>query len=214
MPPPPGAISGIDVSHYQAVVDWDTVAAGGDRFGFAKASEGLAVADPYFLDNWSGMKGAGILRGAYHFFHPSADPEAQANHFLTRLAAANGGSPLLARGDLPAALDIEVTDGVPAATLLAAASTWLTVVEAATRKRPIVYTYPSFWKSTLGNPAVLADYPLWIAHLKVAAPAVPGQWVRWVFWQFDKQPRPGVPAPVTDQNAFNGTLTDLQNLAS
>ncbi len=213
MPFPAGAIPGVDVSHYQAVVDWTAVAAGGERFGFAKASEGASVPDQYFLDNWNGMKAAGILRGAYHFFHPSADPQAQANNFLNRLAAANGGSPLLAPGDLPAALDIEVTDGASAATLLAGAGAWLAAVEAATGKHPIVYTYPSFWKSTLGNPGALSNYPLWIAHLNVAAPIVPGGWQSWVFWQFDKQPVAGVPAPVTDLDAFNGTYDSLQNLA-
>src|ERR1039458_8515560 len=141
MPFPAGAIPGIDVSHFQAVVDWTAVAAGGVRFGFAKASEGMSVPDQYFLDNWSGIKAAGILRGAYHFFHPNADPQAQADNFLRRLAAANGGSPVLAQGDLPAALDIEVTDGASPATLLAGASSWLAAVKAATGKHPIVYSY-------------------------------------------------------------------------
>jgi len=213
MPLPAGAIPGIDVSHYQAVVDWATVAAGGVRFSFAKASEGPSVTDQYFLDNWNGMKAAGLLRGAYHFFHPSADPQAQAKNFLHRLAAANGGSPLLAPGDLPAALDIEVTDGASPATLLAGASSWLATVEAATGKHPIVYSYPSFWKSTLGNPGALSGYHLWIAHLNVPTPMVPGGWPGWVFWQFDKQQVPGVPSPVTDLNAFNGTYSDLHNLA-
>jgi lysozyme len=213
MPLPAGAVPGIDVSHYQAHVDWAAVAAGGVRFGFAKASEGPAVPDSYFSDNWNGMKSAGLLRGAYHFFHPNADPQAQARNFLRRLAAANGGSPLLAPGDLPAALDIEVTDGAAPAALLAAATTWLKAVHAATGKQPIVYSYPSFWKSTLGNPITLSEYHLWIAHLNVASPAVPGGWPGWVFWQFDKQPVAGVPAPFTDLNAFNGTVADLQTLA-
>lgn len=213
MPLPAGVVSGIDVSHYQAVVDWTAVAGDGGRFGFAKATEGVLVADPYFMDHWTGMKAAGILRGAYHFYHPSGDPQAQANNFLKRLAAANGGSPLLASGDLPAALDIEVTDGVTPAALLAGLSSWLTAVEAATGKRPILYTYVSFWKNTLGNPAVLSDYPLWIAHLNVDAPTVPGGWRNWMFWQCDKQSVPGVPAPVTDLNAFNGPFDELQNLA-
>lgn len=213
MPFPAGAVPGIDVSHYQAHVDWAAVAAGGVRFGFAKASEGTVVPDQYFLDNWNGMKAAGILRGAYHFFHPNADAQAQAHNFLQRLAVANGGSPLLASGDLPAALDIEVSDGASPATLLAGAGSWLTAVEAATGKRPFVYSYPSFWKSTLGNPVTLSDYHLWIAHLNVASPTVPGGWQNWVFWQFDKQPVAGVPAPATDLNAFNGTVDDLQALA-
>ena len=109
---PTGAVPGIDVSHYQAAVDWPTVQSAGVTFGFAKASEGESSSDLHFVDNWSGMKAAGILRGAYHFFHPARDPQAQANCFLQQLAKANGDSVVLAAGDLPAALDIEVTDGI------------------------------------------------------------------------------------------------------
>jgi GH25 family lysozyme M1 (1,4-beta-N-acetylmuramidase) len=61
---PSGAVPGIDVSLYQSVVDWARVSAVGERFGFAKASEGISgtgSSDPYFVDNWSGMKAAGIL---------------------------------------------------------------------------------------------------------------------------------------------------------
>ena len=214
MPFPAGAIPGIDVSHYQAVVDWTVVAGGGVRFAFAKASEGASVADQYFLDNWNGMKAAGILRGAYHFMHPGADPQAQARSFLSRLASANGGTPQLAPGDLPAALDIEVTDGASPAALLSCATAWLAAVESATGKRPIVYTYPSFWRSTLSNPADLAGHHLWISHLAVASPTIPGSWPAWVFWQYDKKPLSGVPAATTDLNAFNGTYDDLTKLAS
>jgi len=36
MPLPAGAVPGIDVSHYQAHVDWASVAADGVRFGFCQ----------------------------------------------------------------------------------------------------------------------------------------------------------------------------------
>ncbi len=49
---PLGAVPGIDVSHWQTVVDWETVAAGGEHFAFAKASEGADISDQYFADNW------------------------------------------------------------------------------------------------------------------------------------------------------------------
>jgi len=209
---PAGAVPGIDVSHYQAVVDWATVANGGELFAFAKASEGAATPDQYFADNWAGIKAAGLLRGACHFFHPSIDPTQQANNFLNRLAAANGGSPVLNPGDLPATLDIEVTDGTSAANVLAGAAAWLTAVQTATGKTPIVYTYVSFWRDTLGNPPDLSNYPLWIAQLKVATPTIIGGWGNWTFWQYDTQPVTGVPGP-TDLDAFNGAVADLQALA-
>jgi lysozyme len=213
MPFPVGAQPGIDVSHYQTAVDWNAVSSGGDVFAFAKASEGGTVKDMYFADNWAGMKAAGLLRGAYHFFHPSSDAQAQADFFLQRLAEANGGSPLLAQGDLPAALDLELTDGVAPADIIAGASLLLAAVQAATGRVPLLYSFVNFWQTTMGNPPDLSAYPLWIAHLNVSAPTVPGGWPNWLFWQFDKQSVTGVPGAAVDLDAFNGTPHDMQSLA-
>jgi lysozyme len=210
---PIGGVPGIDVSHYQEVVDWSTAAAGGEVFAFAKASEGGSVADVYFADNWSAIRAAGMIRGAYHFFHPATDASAQARCFLDRLANANGNSTQLAPGDLPVALDIEVSDGVSAADIIAGVGAWLIAVEQATGRRPIVYTYVDFWKNTLGNPRDLSGYPLWISHLNVTAPTVPGGWANWIFWQFSKQIINGVSNGVVDVDAFNGTVSDLRMLA-
>ena len=120
---PANGIPGIDVSHYQGVVDWAAVAASGEQFAFAKATEGVSVADLYFHDNWAGIKSAGLLRGAYHFFHPDQNAPTQAQSFLAKLTAANG-SPLLAPGDLPATLDLEITGGCSPAVILNGATAW------------------------------------------------------------------------------------------
>jgi lysozyme len=212
---PAGSQPGIDVSHYQGAVDWSTVAAGGEVFAFAKASEGSGdkSGDIYFADNWSGMKAADLLRGAYHFFHPGSDASAQADAFLGSLSKANGGSVVLNPGDLPAALDLEVTDAVAPADIIAAATIWLQKVQDATGKQPLLYTFVSFWKDTLGNPGDLSNYPLWIAETKVSAPIVPGAWANWYFWQFDQQVIGGVSSATVDVDAFNGTLHDLQAFA-
>jgi lysozyme len=210
---PSGAVPGIDVSHHQEVVNWSAVATAGEAFAYAKVSEGASVPDVYFADNWSGMSKASILRGAYHFFHPSVDAAIQATFFLRRFAAANGGSTLLAHGDLPIALDLEITEGVSPANIIAGASTWLTTVAQATGRRPILYTYPSFWKSSLGNPQDLASYPLWIAELEIAAPKVPGGWTDWLFWQYDQQNVSGISTGPADVDAFKGTISDLRKLA-
>ena len=208
---PQGAIPGIDVSHLQGVVDWTSVVAGGDVFAFAKATEGITFNDPYFHDNWQGMKQAGLLRGAYHYYRANDDPAAQANTFLTALGNANG-SATLAPGDLPAALDLEVTLGVDPATILQGVATWLTTVEAATGQTPFIYTYPSFWQG-LGNPLTLSQYPLWIARYGVSSPGSLGGWSDWTIWQFDPNHTiSGVAGPV-DADGYQGTLASLQALA-
>jgi lysozyme len=210
---PSGAVPGIDVSHHQEVVNWPAVAAAGEVFAYAKASEGGSVPDMYFADNWSGMKSAGILRGAYHFFHPATDAAAQAAFFLARFANANAGSTQLAPGDLPVMLDLEVTDGVAPAIILAGAAKWLAAVQQATGRKPLIYTYIDFWKTRLGNPKDLSAYPLWIAQYNTTPPHAPGGWTNWTFWQFsESQSIKGVSGPI-DADAFNGTLDGLRQLA-
>ena len=90
---------GIDVSHHQETVDWTKVAGAGISFAYAKASEGMN-ADPLFPANWAGMKAAGVIRGAYHFFRPKTDPAAQASHFCALVGA-------LDPADLPPMVDLE-----------------------------------------------------------------------------------------------------------
>jgi lysozyme len=210
---PANGIPGIDVSHYQGVVDWVAVAASGEQFAYAKATESVSVSDLYFHDNWAAIKSAGLLRGAYHFFHPDKDPAAQAQFFLAKLAAANGGSPLLAPGDLPATLDLETTGGRSPADILAAATVWLQAVAAATGRQPLLYTFTSFWRNTLGNPKTLSNYPLWIAQYSPAPPPQLGGWNNYTFWQFTPSTVVAGIGKPADGDSFNGTSTDLQALA-
>jgi lysozyme len=211
---PQGSVPGIDVSHYQGLVDWGEVAAGGELFAYCKATEGAGVVDAYLPGNWSGIKQAGLLRGAYHFFHPDQDATAQANNFLAALAKVNGGTAVLAPGDLPPTLDLEVTGSLVAADVLAAAATWLGLVAAATGRTPVVYTFFSFWSGTLGNPKALAEYPLWIARYTSApSPGVIGGWPTWTFWQYSQSGTVnGIGGPV-DVDAFQGAAEDLNALA-
>src|SRR5512139_2562731 len=75
-------VPGIDVSYWNAGIDWPKVRAAGQRFTFIKASEGDGYLDPTFDDNWRGAKSAGLLRGAYHFFRSNVDAKKQANKFI------------------------------------------------------------------------------------------------------------------------------------
>ena len=67
-------LKGIDVSKWQATIDWAKVAGDGVKFAIARASHGLNFDDAYFTANWQGMKANGIVRGVYQFFAPTQDP--------------------------------------------------------------------------------------------------------------------------------------------
>ena len=75
-------VHGIDISHYQSTVRWDSVAAQGISFAFVKATEGRQHTDSLFCRNWEQIQHYGIKRGAYHFFRPSIDGEIQARNFI------------------------------------------------------------------------------------------------------------------------------------
>ena len=79
-------VEGLDVSAYQKKIDWKKVA-GSKDFVFIKATEGSGLVDKAFASNWEGARAAGLLRGAYHFFHPGIDAIEQADLFLTKVVA-------------------------------------------------------------------------------------------------------------------------------
>jgi len=149
---------GVDVSHYQGIVRWDKLKRQGISFAFAKATGGLVHSDRYFGHNWQSMREEGILRGAYHFFHPADDAKTQAQHFVG-IVKKHGG---MRAGDLPPVLDVEKTDGVSSARIVEGVATWLKVVEQELGCQPIIYVGRSFADDHLGKK--FKNYPLWIAE--------------------------------------------------
>ncbi len=203
-------VSGMDVSHFQLTVDWAAIAATDIRFCFMKATQGASNVDGTFARNWKGAREAGLLRGAYHFFNPSAPTAAQAESFIRTVA-------LLEPGDLPPALDLEVPSawaGIATEDRARFAIEWLETVESRWGVRPIVYLSPAFASEILSNALALARYPVWLAHYtSAAAPNVVKPWDTWTFWQHTGSgTTPGVTAPV-DLDRFNGSLDDLKSLA-
>ncbi len=176
-------------------------------FGFVKATEGDCFVDPMFGTNWPAMAQAGVVRSAYHFFHASVDPIAAADFHLQTMGP-------LRPGDLPPALDLEITDGEPADTITTNAIAWLDHVAAATGLLPILYVSPDFVSSTLGNPAGLESHAqLWIADWQVTCPDVPAPFATFGFWQNDSTGTvAGVGTNAVDTDVFNGSAADLAAL--
>ena len=199
-------VYGVDVSGYQgSSINWSAVHNAGRVFAFAKASEGTGFTDSSFAHNWPGMRSAGVLRGAYHFFRPGTDGVAQADHFVDVINA-NGG---LAAGDLPPVADVEVSDNMSAQTVISRLHAFLDRVQARTGRVPLIYTANFFWGSYLGNPN-FTGYPLWVANYGPSCPYLPNAWGDWQFWQYsDNASVSGIPGGV-DGDEFNGTLADLQ----
>ncbi|GIH69979.1 glycoside hydrolase family 25 protein [Sphaerimonospora thailandensis] len=171
-------IYGEDISNHEPNHDW---AASPAKFGIIKATEGLTFRDSTFARNWKELDKKGIVRGAYHFGHPSNDPVAEAEHFLS-MVNQQPGKP----GDL-LVLDLETTDGMSVSHVNAWAKTWLAHVKAKTGVTPMVYSGWNF-ANTYGRG--LAEYPLWVAHYSKAPGKVtpPADWKSWAIHQYTEYP--------------------------
>ncbi|MCU1692476.1 MAG: lysozyme [Frankiales bacterium] len=208
------AATGPDVSRYQhpdgGPIDWQRLAAGGQDFTFIKATEGTDVTNAWYDRDRTGARAAGLYTGAYHFARPSTSPGSAASQART-FAARIGDQSL--PGTLPPALDLETSAGLSATQLVSWTRTFLTTLEGLTGRQPVVYTYPSFWKASMGGTRAFAGYPLWIAHYTSAARPTTSGWDDWTFWQYSSTSTvPGIKGDV-DMNRFAGTDADLARLA-
>ena len=150
-------VLGVDVSAYQRSISWKAIKNAGVEFGFVKATEGTGYVNPTYERHREGARRHGIPIGAYHFARPDADdgPLAEADFFLDVAAPQTG--------DLLPVLDFEHR-GLGPRKLARWAKDWLKRVEKRIGQPPILYTYSSFWTSTVENATGLSRYPLWLAN--------------------------------------------------
>lgn len=194
------ALHGIDVSHYQDIIDWDKLIAvntEGDtihfRFVFIKATQGLWLEDDMFDEYWEDARDHGMVRGAYHYFLPDRNPKIQAKNFISSVK--------LEKGDLPPVVDIEETRGKTVQEIDTALRQFLNLIEAHYGVKPIIYSNINFIEDYLQEQ--FPDYPFWIAHYYRDELAV-DETINWVFWQHsDKADLLGINGK-TDANVFNG----------
>lgn len=198
-------VRGIDISHYQASIDWERLrnaSMNNDpvRFVIIKATEGTSLMDENFNENFYEAKRNDFVRGAYHFFVPGVDARKQARFFLRQVH--------LEAGDLPPVLDVEKRGDLSAAQLKRDVKAWLDVVEAKYHVKPILYTGYKFKMDYL-NDSDFEPYPYWIAHYYVDKLEYKGPWVMWQ--HTDSGRIPGIRGQV-DCNIFNGSPEDLDEL--
>ena len=197
----PFEIYGIDVSHYQSRVNWETVAGEGIQFAFVKATEGESHQDSLFCINWEGIREAGLKRGAYHFFRPGVPGVQQAKNFI--------GIVQLEAGDMPPVLDIEVLDDATPEELVRGAKEWLIQVELKYHIKPILYTNLKFYYKYLQGH--FEDYPVWIARYNVFQPRL-AKGKDWHFWQYANKGRmKGIFGDV-DFNVFRGDWDEFDSI--
>jgi GH25 family lysozyme M1 (1,4-beta-N-acetylmuramidase) len=208
-PSQPGPVRGLDVSSYQGNVDWAGTYSRGGRFVYAKATEGTGYRNPYFSQQYSGSRAAGLVRGAYHFALPDrSSGVVQADYFI-----AHGGGWSPDSWTLPPMLDIEydpygpqICYGLSASQMSRWIADFSNEVHARSGRYPTIYTTRNWWNTCTGsNSSFGANNPLFLACYCSSPGAMPAGWGRQTIWQYNSSGSlPG------DQDLFNGAYANLR----
>ncbi len=144
-------------------------------FCFIKSTQGNRIYSSYYPQDARNARKRGIKVGAYHFMSPMKGLP-QAKWFLKKTT--------ILKEDLPPVLDVELSSSQIAKmggqnALYHEMQVWLTEVERATGKKPILYVSQRFIEKYLRNaPKKLLSYNVWIARYGQYRP-----YVKLLFWQ-------------------------------
>ena len=147
-------VHGIDLSHYQGEVFWETVGENTKMaYVYLKATEGGDRIDERYERNIELAHRHGLKVGSYHFFRPRTPLYQQLENFKTQCRPGEQ--------DLIPMIDIETTGGLPTDMFCDQLLRFLQMVEEAYKQKPLLYTYRNFYNKHLVGK--IDDYKLMIA---------------------------------------------------
>ena len=148
-------VHGIDLSHYQGEVFWETVGENSKMaYVYLKATEGSTHIDRTYERNIELAHQHGLKVGSYHFFRPKTELSKQLDNFISQCRPGDQ--------DLIPMIDIESTGGLKTEEFCDSLFTFLDLVEKAYRQKPLLYTYTNFYNKHLTGK--IDDYHLMIAQ--------------------------------------------------
>lgn len=210
-------IQGCDLSHNNSII-WENLSPN-IKFVYCKASQGHGFKDPMFNSYWQHLKSieTQVHRGCYHFLTATDSAKDQADNFLS--CGVNFSSP----GCLPPMLDFE--DQVPAslnvnitkdkAAFIKLITDWINIVQEATKRTVITYSYRDFFASYL-NDHSWPNNPLWLAAYQNTPPHLPKGYSNYLIWQNSERGKLSgeLIGGEIDMDIFNGTQEQLNELAN
>jgi len=156
-------IFGVDVSHWQGVINWDKMKSKGVQFALIKATEGTTYKDDQFERNVAESIRVGIPWGAYHFHLPALSATGQVDNFLGSLS----GKKVSCR----AWGDFETSSNLTPDVVSQRSLDFLAGVHKVERAGE--YTSPGYsnsWFMQAGKPDLRhAIYPQWLANYTTAS---------------------------------------------
>ena len=167
------AVQGIDVSEATGEVDWTTVKAMEVDFAYARATEGVTTRDASFAQNWAGIEGAGLRRGAIHVFSLCGPADEQAGAFVATVPRDPEA--------LPAAIDLAFNENCPARpsreVVLTEIRRLAAVIETHSGKPAILRVAPEFEQQYQVSGAI--PRPLWSTGLFRKPEYFARPWAMW-----------------------------------
>ena len=201
-------VHGVDVSHYQGTIDWETLSQQNLDFAVIKATEGSTHIDDRFEENWQAAEQTHLYLGAYHFFSFDSEGDRQAASYID-----TGGN---LDGKLAAVVDVEYygnkKNNPPArADVVKNLGALLDALEQHYQIKPIIYT-----TFTVYNEYIKGEFeesPLWVRSIYCPPEVLFGN--KWSFWQYmDTAMLDGYAGDekYIDVNVFRGTMEELEEL--
>ncbi len=142
---------GIDVSHWQGVIDWAKVAQAVD-FAILKCTQGIDICDGMYIANKPGCELHGIPHGVYHFMEPEVDGEKQVDYFFRNAADVTLNIWVLDVEWMGAGLALNLEKAVKRLKYLTACP-------------PVIYTNANCWNTTFPvMPEWAKECPLWVSN--------------------------------------------------
>lgn len=170
-------VHGVDVSHYQGTIDWETLSQQNLDFAVIKATEGSTHIDDRFEENWQAAEQTHLYLGAYHFFSFDSEGDRQAASYIDTVGNLDG--------KLAPVVDVEYygnkKNNPPArADVVKNLGALLDALEQHYQIKPIIYTTFTVYNEYIKGE--FEEYPLWVRSIYCPPEVLFGN--KWSFWQY------------------------------
>ena len=187
-------VHGIDLSHYQGEVFWETVGENTKMaYVYLKATEGGDRIDEMYERNINLAHRYGLKVGSYHFYRPKTEQIKQLENFKTQC--------LPGEQDLIPMIDIETKQGLNTEEFCDSLMKFLTLVEEAYKQKPLLYTGTNFYNKYLQGK--IDDYQLMIAQYTEQEPVLADE-RDFTLWQYTGKGRIVGVSGYIDKSRFMG----------
>ena len=156
-------VHGIDLSHYQGNVFWETVDDNSKMaYVYLKATEGGTNVDSKYKQNIDLAHRYGLKVGSYHFYRARIPQKTQLENFMAQCRPGDQ--------DLLPMIDVETKSGLETEEFCDSLFKFLHLVEKAYRQKPLIYTGANFYDHYLLGK--LDSYKLMIAQYTKREPVL------------------------------------------